>query len=173
MVRQLTVFANEVTRVALEVGTQGILGGQARVEGVEGVWDDLTTNVNVSPGRKDELIVRKWLGISRTKCERSLKWYVRRYDVEDKTLTLQTKSVARGDLTRTVDADAQGEILDLKITVNDMVSIGLETCRIFWLIARLPNSLSSLPRSPECPLRSEPKGSWVDKQQSRMSRGHG
>lgn len=48
MVRQLTVFANEVTRVALEVGTQGILGGQAVVPGVEGVWDDLTTNVNVS-----------------------------------------------------------------------------------------------------------------------------
>ena len=48
MVRQLTVFANEVTRVALEVGTQGILGGQALVPGVEGVWDDLTTNVNVS-----------------------------------------------------------------------------------------------------------------------------
>jgi osomolarity two-component system, sensor histidine kinase NIK1 len=48
MVRQLTTFANEVTRVALEVGTQGILGGQAKVEGVEGVWDDLTTNVNVS-----------------------------------------------------------------------------------------------------------------------------
>lgn len=48
MVRQLTVFADEVTRVALEVGTQGILGGQAKVEGVEGVWDDLTTNVNVS-----------------------------------------------------------------------------------------------------------------------------
>jgi osomolarity two-component system sensor histidine kinase NIK1 len=47
MVRQLTTFATEVTRVALEVGTQGILGGQAVVEGVEGVWEDLTTNVNV------------------------------------------------------------------------------------------------------------------------------
>ena len=51
MIRQLTTFANEVTRVALEVGTQGILGGQAVVEGVEGVWADLTTNVNVSIGR--------------------------------------------------------------------------------------------------------------------------
>ena len=48
MVRKLTTFATEVTRVALEVGTQGILGGQAVVEGVEGVWEDLTTNVNVS-----------------------------------------------------------------------------------------------------------------------------
>lgn len=64
MVRQLTVFANEVTRVALEVGTQGILGGQAVVPGVEGVWDDLTTNVNVSSGWPSSLgrnaEPRKW-----------------------------------------------------------------------------------------------------------------
>lgn len=50
MVKQLTNFSAEVTRVALEVGTQGILGGQAVVDGVEGVWADLTTNVNVSGG---------------------------------------------------------------------------------------------------------------------------
>jgi methyl-accepting chemotaxis protein len=48
MVDQLSVFAREVTRVALDVGTNGILGGQAKVEGVEGTWADLTTNVNVS-----------------------------------------------------------------------------------------------------------------------------
>jgi osomolarity two-component system sensor histidine kinase NIK1 len=48
MVDQLSVFASEVTRVTLEVGTQGILGGQARVEGVQGTWADLTLNVNVS-----------------------------------------------------------------------------------------------------------------------------
>jgi hypothetical protein len=47
MVDQLSAFASEVTRVALEVGTQGILGGQARVEGVQGTWADLTRNVNV------------------------------------------------------------------------------------------------------------------------------
>jgi osomolarity two-component system sensor histidine kinase NIK1 len=47
MVGQLRIFASEVTRVALEVGTQGILGGQARVEGVEGTWMHLTDNVNV------------------------------------------------------------------------------------------------------------------------------
>ena len=47
MVDQLSAFASEVTRVALEVGTQGILGGQARVEGVQGTWADLTLNVNV------------------------------------------------------------------------------------------------------------------------------
>ena len=48
MVDQLSAFASEVTRVALEVGTQGILGGQARVDGVQGTWADLTRNVNVS-----------------------------------------------------------------------------------------------------------------------------
>lgn len=48
MVTQLRTFASEVTRVALEVGTEGILGGQATVEGVQGTWADLTTNVNVS-----------------------------------------------------------------------------------------------------------------------------
>ncbi|WVQ62174.1 uncharacterized protein L199_000312 [Kwoniella botswanensis] len=95
MVRQLTIFANEVTRVALEVGTHGTLGGQAVVPGVEGVWDDLTTNVN--------------------KMARNLTDQVRE-------IAEVTKSVARGDLTKTVNADVQGEILELKITVNDMVA---------------------------------------------------
>jgi osomolarity two-component system sensor histidine kinase NIK1 len=48
MVDQLSVFVSEVTRVALEVGTQGILGEQVRVEGVQGRWADLTLNVNVT-----------------------------------------------------------------------------------------------------------------------------
>jgi osomolarity two-component system, sensor histidine kinase NIK1 len=72
MVDQLSAFASEVTRVALEVGTQGILGGQARVEGVQGTWADLTRNVNVrihnftrclSLGQKKTLtnfLRRKW-----------------------------------------------------------------------------------------------------------------
>jgi methyl-accepting chemotaxis protein len=47
MVSQLSIFASEVTRVALEVGTEGKLGGQAKVEGVQGTWEDLTDNVNV------------------------------------------------------------------------------------------------------------------------------
>lgn len=50
MVDQLSVFASEVTRVALEVGTQGVLGGQARVDDVKGTWAELTGNVNVSSG---------------------------------------------------------------------------------------------------------------------------
>jgi hypothetical protein len=59
MVDQLSAFASEVTRVALEVGTQGILGGQARVEGVQGTWADLTRNVNVS--RDEGLVGLLWL----------------------------------------------------------------------------------------------------------------
>jgi osomolarity two-component system, sensor histidine kinase NIK1 len=47
MVDQLSAFTSEVTRVALEVGTQGVLGGQARVEGVQGTWADLTRNINI------------------------------------------------------------------------------------------------------------------------------
>jgi len=47
MVTQLGTFASEVTRVALEVGTEGILGGQVTVEGAQGTWADLATNVNV------------------------------------------------------------------------------------------------------------------------------
>lgn len=74
MVSQLRTFAAEVTRVALEVGTEGILGGQATVEGVQGVWADLTTNVNVSV-RRDcidcfrplTIARRTWLEILPTK----------------------------------------------------------------------------------------------------------
>jgi len=64
MVDQLSAFASEVTRVALEVGTQGILGGQAKVEGVQGTWADLTRNVNVRyPDFRifaQLTVIRKW-----------------------------------------------------------------------------------------------------------------
>ncbi|KAI0312759.1 hypothetical protein OF83DRAFT_1066664 [Amylostereum chailletii] len=95
MVDQLSAFASEVTRVALEVGTQGILGGQARVEGVQGTWADLTLNVN--------------------KMARNLTDQVR-------SISEVTKAVALGDLSRTVNVDVQGEMLDLKMTVNQMVA---------------------------------------------------
>ncbi|KAH9840883.1 histidine kinase [Rhodofomes roseus] len=95
MVDQLSAFASEVTRVALEVGTQGILGGQARVEGVQGTWADLTRNVN--------------------KMATNLTDQVR-------SISEVTKAVANGDLGRTVNVDVQGEMLDLKTTVNQMVA---------------------------------------------------
>ncbi|KAJ7440356.1 hypothetical protein B0H11DRAFT_2293007 [Mycena galericulata] len=95
MVARLGNFSSEVTRVALEVGTEGKLGGQARVEGVQGTWKDLTTNVN--------------------KMASNLTGQVR-------SISLVTKAVALGDLGQKVDVDVKGEMLDLKNTINDMVS---------------------------------------------------
>ncbi|MFC4013996.1 HAMP domain-containing protein [Nonomuraea purpurea] len=94
MVDQLSSFADEVTRVAREVGTQGQLGGQARVKGVSGVWSDLTDNVNSMAN--------------------NLTYQVR-------NIAEVTTAVANGDLTRKIDVDAQGEILALKTTINRMV----------------------------------------------------
>src|SRR5207237_3611360 len=94
MVDQLRSFASEVTRVAREVGTEGRLGAQADVRGVAGVWKDLTDNVNV--------------------LARNLTDQVR-------NIALVTTAVARGDLSRKITVSAQGEILDLKETVNEMV----------------------------------------------------
>src|ERR1700719_2912557 len=94
MVDQLNAFANEVTRVAREVGTEGRLGGQADVKGVGGVWQDLTDNVNTMAG--------------------NLTGQVR-------NIAEVTTAVANGDLSRKVTVDVQGEILELKNTINTMV----------------------------------------------------
>src|SRR4051812_11515535 len=94
MVDQLSTFAEEVTRVAREVGTEGRLGGQAQVPGVGGTWKDLTDNVNFMAS--------------------SLTGQVR--NIAD-----VTTAVARGDLSRKITADARGEILELKNTINTMV----------------------------------------------------
>jgi signal transduction histidine kinase/HAMP domain-containing protein/CheY-like chemotaxis protein len=96
MVDQLSAFADEVTRVAREVGTEGRLGGQAYVRGVSGVWKDLTDNVNFMAG--------------------NLTGQVR-------NIAQVTTAVANGDLTKKIDVDAQGEILELKTTINDMVDL--------------------------------------------------
>src|SRR2546426_1042530 len=94
MVDQLRSFASEVTRVAREVGTEGKLGGQARVEGVSGTWKDLTDNVNFMA---DNLTAQ---GRDRA-------------DV--------TTAVATGDLSKKITVDVKGEILELKNTINTMV----------------------------------------------------
>jgi len=94
MVETLSAFADEVTRVAREVGTEGRLGGQARVPGVSGVWKDLTNNVN---GMASNLT----------------------YQVRN--IAQVTTAVAQGDLTKKITVDAQGEILQLKDTINTMV----------------------------------------------------
>jgi HAMP domain-containing protein/signal transduction histidine kinase/DNA-binding response OmpR family regulator len=94
MVDQLSSFASEVTRVAREVGTEGILGGQAQVKGVAGTWKDLTDSVN--------------------SMARNLTGQVR--NIAD-----VTKAVANGDLSRKITVDVKGEILELKDTINTMV----------------------------------------------------
>ncbi|MFC1442031.1 HAMP domain-containing protein [Streptacidiphilus sp. N1-10] len=94
MVDQLSAFADEVTRVAREVGTDGTLGGQARVAGVAGIWKDLTDNVNQMAS--------------------NLTGQVR-------NIALVTTAVAKGDLSKKIDVDARGEILELKTTINTMV----------------------------------------------------
>src|SRR5207247_1213683 len=94
MVDQLSAFADEVTRVAREVGSEGRLGGQAYVRGVSGVWKDLTDNVNFMAG--------------------NLTGQVR-------NIAQVTTAVANGDLSKKIDVDARGEILELKTTINTMV----------------------------------------------------
>jgi CheY-like chemotaxis protein/signal transduction histidine kinase/HAMP domain-containing protein len=94
MVDQLSSFADEVTRVAREVGTDGVLGGQADVKEVSGTWKDLTDSVN---------------GLSS-----SLTTQVR--NIAD-----VTTAVANGDLSKKITVDVRGEVLELKDTINTMV----------------------------------------------------
>src|SRR5205809_4329544 len=94
MVDQLNAFASEVSRVAKEVGTDGKLGGQAQVPGVGGVWKDLTDNVNSMAA--------------------NLTGQVR-------NIAEVTTAVAKGDLSKKITAEAKGEILELKTTINTLV----------------------------------------------------
>ena len=94
MVDQLNSFASEVTRVAREVGNDGKLGGQARVEGVGGTWKDLTDNVNTMAA--------------------NLTGQVR-------NIAEVTTAVANGDLSKKITVNVSGEILELKETINTMV----------------------------------------------------
>ncbi|HEX3780206.1 MAG TPA: HAMP domain-containing protein [Pseudonocardiaceae bacterium] len=94
MVDTLSAFAEQVTRVAREVSTEGILGGQARVPNVAGTWKDLTDNVNFMADNLTSQV---------------------------RSIAQVTTAVARGDLTRKIDVDARGEILELKTTINTMV----------------------------------------------------
>ncbi|MFT7841625.1 HAMP domain-containing protein, partial [Saccharothrix sp. BKS2] len=94
MVDTLRAFADEVTRVAREVGTEGILGGQARVPNVAGTWKDLTDNVNSMANNLTNQV---------------------------RNIAQVTTAVANGDLSKKIDVDARGEILELKTTINTMV----------------------------------------------------
>src|SRR2546427_5025370 len=94
MVDQLNAFANEVTRVAREVGTDGKLGGQAQVKGVAGTWKDLTDNVNTMAGNLTSQV---------------------------RNIAEVTTAVANGDISKKITVEGQGEILELKNTINTMV----------------------------------------------------
>src|SRR5436189_11591 len=94
MVGQLGAFASEVTRVAREVGTEGKLGGQAKVKGVAGTWKDLTENVNLMASNLTSQV---------------------------RNIAAVTTAVANGDLTKKITVDVRGELLGLKDTINKMV----------------------------------------------------
>ncbi|MFE5514581.1 HAMP domain-containing protein, partial [Streptomyces sp. NPDC056529] len=94
MVSQLSSFADQVTRMARDVGTEGRLGGQARVDGVSGRWRELTDSVNFMAGNLTSQV---------------------------RQIAQVTTAVARGDLSQKIDVDARGEILELKNTINTMV----------------------------------------------------
>ncbi|WP_240958060.1 HAMP domain-containing protein [Streptomyces barkulensis] len=94
MVDQLSSFAEQVTRMARDVGTEGRLGGQARVDGVSGTWKDLTDSVNFMAGNLTSQV---------------------------RNIAQVTTAVARGDLSQKIEVDARGEILELKNTINTMV----------------------------------------------------
>src|SRR5207237_1380764 len=94
MVDQLSAFAAEVSRVAREVGTDGKLGGQAKVDDVSGTWRDLTNNVNFMASNLTDQV---------------------------RNIAVVTTAVANGDLSQKITVDARGEILELKNTINTMV----------------------------------------------------
>src|SRR5882724_10878776 len=94
MVEQLGAFASEVTRVAREVGTEGKLGGQAKVKGVAGTWKDLTDNVNLMASNLTSQV---------------------------RNIAAVTTAVANGDLAKKITVDVRGELLELKDTINKMV----------------------------------------------------
>ncbi len=94
MIDQMSVFSSEVTRVAREVGTEGKLGGQARVPGVGGTWKDLTDNVNLLAANLTTQV---------------------------RAIAEVATAVTKGDLTRSIQVDARGEVADLKDYINAMI----------------------------------------------------
>src|SRR5690242_2276185 len=94
MIEQMGEFSSEVTRVAREVGTAGLLGGQAKVKGVSGVWKDLTDSVNQMASNLTAQV---------------------------RNIAEVTIAVANGDLSRKITVDVRGEILQLKEAINTMV----------------------------------------------------
>ncbi|KAL7628652.1 histidine kinase osmosensor [Parahypoxylon ruwenzoriense] len=109
MVEQLRTFASEVSRVARDVGTEGILGGQADVMGVQGIWNELTVNVNAMANNLTTQV---------------------------RDIAKVTTAVAKGDLTQKIQAECRGEIFELKSTINSMVEQLSQFAREVSKIAR-------------------------------------
>src|SRR5882672_6072941 len=107
MVKQLNLFSMEVTRVAREVGSEGKLGGQAKVRGVGGVWKDLTDSVNQMAGNLTNQV---------------------------RNVAEVTTAIAKGNLAKKITVDVKGEMLELKNTINTLVdqlnSFGSEVTRV-------------------------------------------
>src|SRR4051812_36244251 len=132
MVDQLALFTAEVTRVAREVGTEGNLGGQAKVRGVSGSWKDLTVSVNSMASNLTNQV---------------------------RDIAQVTTAVANGDLSRKITVDVKGELFELKSTINTMVdqlsSFASEVTRV----AREVGSEGKLGGQAEVPGVS---GTWKD-----------
>nr|BFF23108.1 hypothetical protein GCM10025732_10730 [Glycomyces mayteni] len=130
MVDQLSNFADEVTRVAREVGTEGRLGGQAQVFGVSGTWRDLTQNVNQLAANLTEQV---------------------------RNIAKVTTAVAKGDLGQKITVDAQGEVAEVKSTVNTMVD----------QLSRFADEVTRVAR------RWARRGAWAARRTCRASRARG
>ena len=127
MVDQLSSFADEVTRVAREVGTEGKLGGQAEVKGVSGTWRDLTESVNLMADNLTDQV----RGIAEV-----------------------TTAVAQGDLSKKITVEAKGEVAALADTINTMVDqlSSFATRSRAWRARSAPRASSAArPRSRACP----------------------
>ncbi|KAF7356399.1 hypothetical protein MVEN_00972500 [Mycena venus] len=95
MVENLNDFSSEVTQVTLEVGTEGRLGSQTKVEGAQGIWKDLTDNVNRMVSNLTNQV---------------------------HSMSLMTKAIVYGDLNKKINVNTSGKMLDLKVTINEMVA---------------------------------------------------
>src|SRR5438034_1113720 len=132
MVDQLSSFADEVTRVAREVGTEGILGGQAEVKGVEGTWRDLTENVNQLAGNLTSQV---------------------------RNIAQVTTAVANGDLTRKITVEAKGEVAALADTINALTAMLRRFAQQVTSVAREVGTEGILGGQAEVPGVS---GTWKD-----------
>ena len=131
MTETLRIFAEQVTTVAREVGTEGKLGGQAHVPGAAGTWKDLTDNVNPLAGN----LTTQVRGIAEV-----------------------VTAVTKGDLTRSIQVEARGEVAELKDNINTMIgNLRVTTDQNTeqdWLktnLARFTNMLQGHATSPRWP----------------------